>query len=351
MLISSIHPKPAGRNMMNPSAVDEIHSVPAVMRIRNQIMRIGRISVVLISALAMLATVWFYLWHQNATPSLTGIKNVMPPTIMVNPVPVQPTVAAPQPPPLIFPLHQVKKKKLRGVLRPPAKIVETEPIEKLPKSDTSKPPLSVEQKQNNITIDPILQLAWEAYHHNDFESSFTHYSEVLHLNAVNRQSPNRDALLGLAAVAQQRSQDGLAVQYYNQLLAVDPLDADAQAGITSLLGENSLAGTESRLKNMLEQHPEAASLHFALGNLYAEQARWSEAQQAYFSACSAQPNNAPFAFNLAVSLDHLGQGKLAAQYYRRALQLDNTSIPHFDHPQTQLHADELTTHQTIRHER
>ena len=77
--------------------------------------------------------------------------------------------------------------------------------------------------------------------------------------------------------------------------------------------------SESRLKTALASQPDSSALHFALGNLYARQLRWSEAQQAYFLAYSGEPDNADFIFNLAVSLDHLHQNKLAAQYYRMAL--------------------------------
>jgi Flp pilus assembly protein TadD len=45
------------------------------------------------------------------------------------------------------------------------------------------------------------------------------------------------------------------------------------------------------------------------------------------------PNNAEFSFNLAVSLDHLGQTKLAAQYYQRAIQLDPSHSTGFNHSQ------------------
>ena len=62
-----------------------------------------------------------------------------------------------------------------------------------------------------------------------------------------------------------------------------------------------------------------ANAHFLLGNLYAENRRWRDAQQAYFEAARLQPQNADYNYNLAVSLDHLGQGAAAADFYKRAL--------------------------------
>jgi Tfp pilus assembly protein PilF len=70
-------------------------------------------------------------------------------------------------------------------------------------------------------------------------------------------------------------------------------------------------------------------LHFTLGNQYAQQGRWAEAQQAYFKAFAADPENPDFAFNLAVSLDQLHQSRLALEYYRRALALAEKRAPGF----------------------
>jgi uncharacterized protein HemY len=70
---------------------------------------------------------------------------------------------------------------------------------------------------------------------------------------------------------------------------------------------------------MLAAQPESAPLNFALGNLYAKQARWNEAQQVYFNAVAGDTENPDYLFNLAVSLDQMRQPKLAAQHYRLAL--------------------------------
>jgi Flp pilus assembly protein TadD len=210
------------------------------------------------------------------------------------------------------------------------------------------PPIRIEHSHESNTVNPILLTAWQAYRSGDFDTASQLYSEVLRKDAQNHNAPNRDALLGMAAIAQQRLQDAIAAQYYNQLLTLDPLDPDAHAGMSSLL--DATPGTESRLKLLLAQSPEAAALHFALGNFYAQQSRWGDAQQAYFSACALESDNAQFAFNLAVSLDHLGQGKLAAQHYRRALQLDRAGDTNFDRAQTQLRLDELTSHWLRQHE-
>ncbi|MDP1717799.1 MAG: hypothetical protein Q8L40_06950, partial [Burkholderiales bacterium] len=92
---------------------------------------------------------------------------------------------------------------------------------------------------------------------------------------------------------------------------------------------------ESRLKQLISREP-SPYLYFTLGNIYADQSLWAQAQQAYFQAHHLDPANADYAYNLAVGLEHVSQPKLALGYYRRAMQLASTKgRTNFSLPQTQ----------------
>jgi len=210
-----------------------------------------------------------------------------------------------------------------------------------PKSNTPRrvaaPTLAIQHQVETDTITPALLDAYQAYQRGDYATATQGYRSVL-----SKDSHNRDALLGLAATAQQQGQDEAAQNFYRQLLVLDPRDPAAQAGMSAYAPEDSV-DTESRLKTMISQQPRSGALHFALGNYYAEQSGWGDAQQYYFNAHTLEPSNAQFAFNLAVSLDHLGQRKLATQYYQQALQLDVSGNSGFDHAQAQQRLNELTS--------
>jgi tetratricopeptide (TPR) repeat protein len=92
---------------------------------------------------------------------------------------------------------------------------------------------------------------------------------------------------------------------------------------------------------MLSANPESAPLLFALGNLYAQQGRWPDAQQQYFRAYSAAPDNPDYAYNLAIGLDRLNQGKLALTYYQRALALAQDRAAAFDRSALRIRIHEL----------
>ncbi|WP_310493758.1 tetratricopeptide repeat protein [Dechloromonas sp.] len=139
--------------------------------------------------------------------------------------------------------------------------------------------------------------------------------------ALQRDPNNTDALLALAAIAHRQGRPADADGLRQRALVANPSDPAAQAAILNNLSVNADPTTaESRLKSLLSNQPESAPLNFALGNLYSRQGRWAEAQQVYFNAVAADGDNPDYLFNLAVSLDHLRQSRLAARHYRLALE-------------------------------
>jgi Flp pilus assembly protein TadD len=204
------------------------------------------------------------------------------------------------------------------------------------KANTST--LNIQHQPEADAIDPILAAAYQAYQSGDYEAAGKRYHD-----ALGKDQKNRDALLGSAAVAQQQGQDENAVRYYRRVLALDPRDPVAQAALASF-GSGDPALKESHLKQLISQQPDSATLNFALGNQYADQSRWAEAQQAYFNALAIEPTNALFSFDVAISLDHIGQRNAAAQYYRQALQFDTSGNSGFSRDQAQQRLNQLTSH-------
>lgn len=196
----------------------------------------------------------------------------------------------------------------------------------------SASPLRIEQRQA-VSIDPLLNSAYLAYREGKFDQAQQLYGQALKLD-----ERNTDALLGLAVIAQRRGADSMAAHYYAKVLELNPRDPVANAGMSALTTSDNV---ESRLKILLNEQQNSSALHFALGNYYAAQERWGEAQQAYFNAYKLEPKNAGLAFNLAISLERLGQKKLAAQYYQSALQLDQSNSEGFDHALISQRIDEL----------
>lgn len=197
--------------------------------------------------------------------------------------------------------------------------------------------IRVARASNPERISPGIAAGYGAYQRGDLAGARASYQDAL------REDPNsRDALLGLAAVSVRAGDAGQAASYYARLLEMDPNDADALAGVASLRSDG--AGSESRLRQALSRNPESGPALFALGNLYARQGRWQEAQQHYFRAYTAAPQNPDYAFNLAVGLDRLNQGRLALGYYQKALALAGDAPVSFDRAAAGRRIRELATH-------
>ena len=169
-----------------------------------------------------------------------------------------------------------------------------------------------------------LERAYAAFRAGDLESAADAYRTV-----AGREPGNRDALLGLAAVATRAGRGDEAAGHYARILAFHPADTVAQAALIAI-EEGDPAHGESRLKALLWREPQAAHLHFDLGNAYAAQSRWPEAQQSYFNAYRFDRENADYAFNLAVSLDHLSRRESALGFYREALALAGSRPASFE---------------------
>lgn len=155
------------------------------------------------------------------------------------------------------------------------------------------------------------------------------------------QPGNPDVVLGLAVIAQRQNRSDDAAQLYLRAIELDPRNGFAQAALVGLIGRADPAAAEAKLKQLIRQQP-AAYLHFALGNVYAAQGRWNEAQGGYFEAQRLEPESADYAFNLAISLEHIGQPKLAAEYYQRALRLSQGKAGNFDSAQARSRLQQLS---------
>lgn len=153
-----------------------------------------------------------------------------------------------------------------------------------------------------------------AYRAGDYGTAESLYREALVIE------PNhQDALLGLAAVYQRTGKDRLALQTYEKLLSVNAGNAVAASAILAMRAAESGSQSESDIKHLLQRYPGADYLHFALGSVYVSKLRWPEARQSFQAASNIKPDDAEYRYNLAVSLERLGEVAAAREQYKLAL--------------------------------
>ena len=161
--------------------------------------------------------------------------------------------------------------------------------------------------------DVWLKQAYQAYQRGDDEAALLKYNQVLDIDPE-----NRNALLARAAIAIQNGDSVSAIKDYQTLLVANPKDSLA---MSSLISTTSISPqkSETQLKLMIRDEPDSPYLNFVLANIYGTQNRWQEAQSLYFKALENNPNDPNYAYNLAVSLEHIEKPKVAISYYEKAL--------------------------------
>ncbi len=197
-------------------------------------------------------------------------------------------------------------------------------------SSPKKPDIHITYK---TISDPVHLLLSRAY--TFFQAGKYFRSQKLYQQVISSEPKNRNALLGIAAIAIKNQNFELAQQKYIFLLQLNPKDSLAISGLNSIQNNNHSQSTESQLKFMLKHQPDAAHLHFSLGSLYAYRHKWQAAQSAFFNAWSFDNTNADYCYNLAVSLDHLKQHRQAVKFYRLSLTLTQSIAANFSFSDTQ----------------
>jgi tetratricopeptide (TPR) repeat protein len=268
------------------------------------------------------------------TPAIPGLPGATPPEAPSAAArePAAPVAAAPAPRAPAVPVAEAPRPP------PPPETPKLSP--RLPARLAAPVPAALPQMSTARSVpavNPQVASGYEAYEAGDLGKARGDYEQAL------RDEPgNRDALLGLAALDVRAGRYEAAEALYLRVLQADPRDPQAQAALLSLrAGRSDPLATESRVKSLLAAAPEAPGLTFTLGNQLAQQNRWGEAHEQYLKAYTADPDNADYAYNVAVSLDHLHRTREALAYYQRAVTLARTRGASFDPAAAQARAAQL----------
>lgn len=280
-----------------------------------------------VGLIALAALVYGYtLWRQPAPAVLAPGASVSPPQMHApTPAPApaisEATIPSAEPTPTSTPARATAEAPGDAASKPGAS--HATGVTPAVRAATTQSPLRIETPNEITRIDiapasdtpnATLQRAYRALKAGRSKEARALYLEALpHDNGV-------DALLGLAAIAADSGNYRDAAQYYRDALTREPTNPTALAGLAALAGSADPQGAQKPLERMAEK-TDVASVHSALGGVYASQQKWPAAQQAYFDAFRREPDNPNHAYNLAVSLDQLGERAAALQYYRRALEL------------------------------
>lgn len=268
-------------------------------------------------------------WIQSS--GLAGSSTVAPTAASrVEPVAVPPaqglaTLPAASDAPVV---HEASNRPLvrKAAASPPADSAAREPPDTVVSTAPAPAPAAAKSSTSTKTAPTLVQsrtagpstleVAYAALVQGRLPAAAQAYEQALLANPE-----ERDALLGLAYIAQQQGQPDEARGYYQRVLRHDPGNAIARSGLLAVNAIEDPQALASRAREVAEQNPDSAAAQSTLGHLLAREGRLADAQQAFLRAHSLEPGVALHAFNLAVALDRLRQYGPARQYYERALAL------------------------------
>ena len=170
--------------------------------------------------------------------------------------------------------------------------------------------------QSKVRGPSPLELGYAALVAGRWDDAAQHYNQALKAN-----SEERDALLGLAYVAQQKGQRDDAQLLYRRVLRQEPSNAIASAALLALESAADSALTASRAKELAMRQPDSAATMSMAGTAAVREGLLADAAQLFARAQFLEPTNPMHAYNHAVALDRLGQHAAAAVQYEQVLKL------------------------------
>jgi tetratricopeptide (TPR) repeat protein len=161
-----------------------------------------------------------------------------------------------------------------------------------------------------------LELGYAALLESRFEDAAQAYAQALKVN-----SEERDALLGLAYIAQEKGRREEAKNYYRRVLRQEPGNAVANSGLMALDAGGDEALSVSRARALAARQPDSAAAMSVAGTALARDGQMADAALAFARAQAIEPASPVHAYNHAVALDRLGRFAQARLQYEKTVEL------------------------------
>jgi tetratricopeptide (TPR) repeat protein len=256
-------------------------------------------------------------------------SNSMPPPVgMEPPAMSEQAVQAPAPAPSVTPATVTAIAEVKPVVapvKPAPKPVSVAPPENVSPAEPRAPRVESEATVQISSVPSFvakardtspLELGYAALISGNFDEAAKQYSLSLKANPE-----ERDALLGLAYIAQKKGLRDDAKGLYRRVLRQDPNNAIANSGLVALDSDGDAGQSSSRALDLASRQPDSAATMAVAGAAAARAGQLAEAVQLFARAQFLEPDNLVHAYNHAVALDRLGQFESALAQYGKVLQL------------------------------
>ncbi len=129
-------------------------------------------------------------------------------------------------------------------------------------------------------------------------------------------------LMGLAVAQQGAGFRESAANTYEDLLKVQPNNADAMVNLMGIMRAQYPSVTLKKLGELQNKYPNNPGIPAQMGLINADLKNYDDALRYLEIAASMEPSNPTHVYNMAIVTDHAGNVSKAIKFYEQALQLD-----------------------------
>jgi len=129
-------------------------------------------------------------------------------------------------------------------------------------------------------------------------------------------------LMGLAVSQQGAGFTESAAATYEELLNVQPNNADAIVNLMGIMKTQYPSITLKKLTELRGKYPNNPGIPAQIGLINAAEKNYDDAIRYFEVAASMQPTNPSHIYNMAIVQDHAGRSTQAIKLYEQALQMD-----------------------------
>lgn len=243
------------------------------------------------------------------------------------------TLATPVEPVVDLPLSEESRKILDGTpsgidtvttIRSPKPVIikRTDPNAGLiPKADVRSHEelgLKIEVRRPDVNIQTYLEDGYENLLEKRYAIAAGYYQEALRI-----ERDNESALFGLATTYHRMGQREEARQLYSELLEVNPTHREGLNNFMALISEESPSAAIEALEKLETENPDFSPIPAQLGIVYNRMGDPRMAARKLARALNLSPENLSYKYNLAITLDQLGQVEEASDLYLELIEAYN----------------------------
>ncbi len=170
--------------------------------------------------------------------------------------------------------------------------------------------ITIQVKKQHFRINDYLEHAYESLMHDDYGLAIQYY------NAILAKNPNQiDALFGLAATYHRSGDLEAAREFYGKVLSLEPDNLETLNNLLVLASQESPEDALQELALLESKNPHYDPIPAQMAAIYGHMQRFDDAIDKMRRAIQLAPNNMTYRYNMAVLLDNAGYKKQAISIY------------------------------------